>query len=264
MASIQERKDRKGNVTYRVQIRLRQHPPQFATFERKTDAKRWAQEMESAIREGRYFGTHESQRRTLSELVDRYVEKLPSRKLKSAKVVTQQLKWWKEQIGDRSLVDVTPALISEQKDKLAKEGPGGHACGPASVNRYLAALSSAFSAAVKEWQWLEESPLRRVRKLPEPRGRMRFLSEDERTRLLKVCQESSNPYLYTVVVLALSTGMRRGEIMNLNWEDVDIYDGRIVLKDTKNGEQRVVPVAGLARDLLERLARVRQIDSEFR
>ncbi len=69
--------------------------------------------------------------------------------------------------------------------------------------------------AVNEWGWLDDSPLRKVTKPKEPRGRIRFLSEEEREKLLRTCKESQNPYLFTVIVIALSTGMRHGEILKL-------------------------------------------------
>ena len=77
------------------------------------------------------------------------------------------------------------------------------------------------------------------------------MDDDERLRLLQACKGSSNPYLYPVVVLAISTGMRRSEILNLTWKDVDLEKRRIVLQQTKNGDRRLVPVAGLALMLLK-------------
>ena len=74
MASIEKRILGNGKASFRVKIRLRGYPPQSATFERKTDAKKWAQQTEAAIREGRYFQTSESRKHTLSELIDRYLE----------------------------------------------------------------------------------------------------------------------------------------------------------------------------------------------
>ena len=90
--------------------------------------------------------------------------------------------------------------------------------------------------------------MRRIGRPKEPSGRVRFLSEDERERLLAACQQSQGAALYPIVVLALSTGMRRSEILNLTWDRVDLGRRAIVLKarDTKNRESRVVPVAGLA------------------
>jgi integrase len=129
--------------------------------------------------------------------------------------------------------------------------------------RYLAALSHAFTIAMKEYGWIDDSPLRRVTKPKEPRGRMRFLDHDERERLLKVCQESDNPYLHTIVVLAIATGMRYSEILNLKWKDVNFNKSWVILHETKNGETRQVPLPEHALELLERHDKVRSIDTHY-
>lgn len=264
MASIQERKDKNGKTHYRVQIRLKGYPPQTETFDRLTDAKRWIQDTESAIREGRHFKTAEAKKHTLGELIDRYMLDVLPLKEKSEQRQGAQLLWWKRQIGALLLADVTPALIGEQRDKLRRENTKrGTLRSPATVVRYLAALSHAFTIAVKEWGWIEDSPMRKVTKPKEPRGRVRFLSDEERKSLLDACRQSSNLQLYTVVVLALSTGMRQAEIMNLTWSDVDLQKGRITLHETKNGERRVVPVKGLALQLLGELDKIRRIDTQL-
>lgn len=67
-------------------------------------------------------------------------------------------------------------------------------------------------------------------------GRRRFLAEDEIARLLPACGQSKNPYLTTIVTLALNTGMRKGEILGLEWERVDFARGVLALARTKNGE----------------------------
>ncbi|MBS0627335.1 MAG: site-specific integrase, partial [Verrucomicrobia bacterium] len=87
----------------------------------------------------------------------------------------------------------------------------------------------------------------------------RFLDEEERERLLQACQESANSYLYTIVVLALSTGMRKSEILNLRWNDVDFLQKRITLNETKNGDMGMVPLVGLAHQLLKKLSEQRSI-----
>ena len=124
---------------------------------------------------------------------------------------------------------------------------------PATVNRYLASLSHALTLAVKEWGWLYDSPIKRVSRSKESRGRVRFLSHTEKAALLEACQNSDYPYLYLIVVLALSTGMRRGEIMSLRWEKVDLDRGVIFIEETKNGERRSVPIRGQALDLIKKL-----------
>ena len=120
MAYIQERKDKDGKTHYRVQIRLRGHPTTSATFERKTDAKLWVQQTESAMRDGRHFKTAEAKKHILAELVDRYIRDVVPTKPKNAAATTAQLLWWKKQIGHYLLSDLTPALIAEQRDNLLK------------------------------------------------------------------------------------------------------------------------------------------------
>lgn len=274
MASIRKRSKKDGSASYLVEIRMKGMPAQNATFHRLTDAKKWIQDTESAIREGRYFKTRESQRHTLGDMVDRYIKDVLPTKPKQAPAQTAQLNWFKNEIGETTLADTTPAKIAECRDKLlAGTTKRGTPRTPATVTRYLAALSHCFSTAVNEWGWLEDSPMRKVKKPKEPRGRIRFLSEDEmidgilvegeRSRLLKASKKSSNPYLYPVVVLALSTGMRQGEIMGLTWSAVNFKLRRITLYETKNGEIRVVPIAGHALDLLKEHAKIRLIDTDL-
>jgi integrase len=259
---IYERIGKDGKKTYQVIVRLARHAPQSETFHRLTDARKWQENTKAAIREGRYFKTAEAKKHTLGQLVDRYIRDVFPTKEKSRVKQTAQLLWWKGQIGALSLADITPALIVEKRDELAKGiTRSKRPRGPATVVRYLAALSHAFTIAVKEWGWLEDSPMRKVTKPKEPRGRLKFLSEDERHRLLAACKQSSNKYLYTIVVLALSTGMRQGEILNLRWSNVDLEKGRIVLYETKNSEIRVVPLTGHALALIRELDKTRRIDT---
>jgi integrase len=129
------------------------------------------------------------------------------------------------------------------------------------VNRYISTLSHALTVAVTEWQWLEESPLRRVRRLREPRGRVRYLTDEERRRLLRACQASSNRALYPLVVLALATGARKMELLRLTWRDIDLRRAQIALEQTKNRERRALPLTGLALEEVARLAKVRRLDT---
>lgn len=264
MASIKERKDKEGKMHYHVQIRIKGCPPQYASFKRKTDAERWIQQTEAAIREGRHFKTSESKKHTLGQLIDRYIKNVLPTKRKCEQRQGAQLNWWKKQLGSYLLADITPALIAEQRDILLRETTKRRKLrSPATVVRYMAVLSHAFTIAIKEWGWIEDSPLRKVTKPREPRGRVRFLDNDERVKLLQICKESSNSYLYTIVVLALSTGMRQSEILNLKWSDVDLDKNRIILYETKNGEIRQVAIAGHALEMIQQLDKLRRIDTHL-
>ncbi|MEI6209310.1 MAG: site-specific integrase [Desulfuromonadales bacterium] len=279
MATIRKVEGTRG-VKYRVEVRMKGFPPQSANFDRITDAKKWAQDTESAIRERRYFKTAESQRHTVEDMIKRYVKEVLPQK-KTTKDVSLHLSYWKEQIGAYMLSDVTPAMLGEVKDRLFSEPiiktrkvnrkddseviETKSQRNGATVNRYMASMSHCLSVAANEWQWLEVNPMQKVKKLKESRGRVRFLDDDERERLLKSCQESRNPFLYTVVVLAASTGMRHGEIMNLTWTDIDFSNRRIILEETKNGERRAVALVGKALELLTELKKqkVRRIDTNL-
>ena len=266
MANVEKRTTQNGEVTYRVKVRLKGYPAQSATFERLTDARKWAQQTEAAIREGRHFKTTEAKKHTLAEAIDRYIQFVMPTKPKSARVQVGQLKWWKENIGAYTLADITPALIAQHREKIAEGALIGDKLCPrslATVNRYLAALSHVYSIAVREWGWVEENPLRKVTKMKEPRGRVRFLSDDERKSLLKACKTSEGSYLYIVVVLALSTAARRMEILGLHWKDVDLDRGVITLHQTKNGERRVLPLAGHALELIKEHSKVRQLKTDL-
>lgn len=264
MATIEKRQGKDQQTTYRVKVRLKGCSVQSATFERLTDAKKWAQSIEASIREGRHFKTSEAKKHTLNDTIDRYLQSVLPKKPKSEKDQAIHLRWWKNAVGSHVLAEVTPALLARQRDELGKGiTVQGRQRTNATVNRYLAALSHVFTIAVKEWGWVDENPLRKVSKRKEPRGRIRFLSDEERERLLKACKEAESDYLYRVVVLALSTGARKMELLNLRWQDVDLNRGIITLHETKNGERRILPVTGHALVLLKEHAKVRHLTTDL-
>ena len=264
MAAIEPRRADDGSLSYRVKVRLKGHPAATGTFQRLTDAKRWAQSTEAAIHEGRYFKTAKAKRHTLGDLVDRYIKEVLPIKPKNASNTKQHLVWWQSKLGAYALSDVTSALIVKCRNELlATTTRRGTKMANGTVVRYMASLSHAFSLAVKDWQWIDDSPLRKVTKPKEPRGRERFLSDSERDALLQACRVSTSRFLYTVVVLALSTGMRRGEIMSLRWTQVDLVNGRILLFETKNDTSRAVPLAGRALAMMTDLAQERGLETDL-
>jgi integrase len=259
MASIQERRNGDGSTSYRAVIRLKGHPTAFGVFKRKTDAVRWAKKAENEILEGRYFQTTEAKKHTMEEAVDRYIRDILPRKPRSAKQQEAQLNWWKKGIGKYTMADVTPPLIVEHRDALMKETK---ATTTANANRYMAILSHLFTIAMKEWGWVDDTPFRKVQRLQEPRGRVRFLDDTERKNLLNACKDNPNPNLFDVVLLAISTGCRKNEILGLRWRDVDLERGQITLLDTKNKTPRAAPLTGPALERMKERSRIRRIDTD--
>ncbi len=254
----------KDGIRYRVQVRLKGSRTESANFKRKTDAKKWAAKLETAIREGRYFPSTAASKHTVAELIDRYLKEVNPRRPRSMESREQHLRWWRERLGRLRIRDVTPAAIVEQRAALLRGiTRRGIQRGPGTVNRYLGSLSHAYTIAVREWEWCDQNPCRRVARAQEPRGRVRFLSHAERDRLLAACRESTNPLLHPLVLLAVSTGARRGELLGLRWKAVDFEHRVIRLEHTKNGDRRALPIVGPALEALLDLAQVRRIDSDL-
>jgi len=149
--------------------------------------------------------------------------------------------------GNLPLKDFSSRLIEQyQTEKLQSKKP-------ATINRHIACLKHMFTKA-GEWEMAGEEVLKKVRKvklLPENNKRLRFLSSEECQALIKAC----DPHLTPIVITALNTGMRKGEILKLRWEQVDLKHGFILLELTKNGERREIPINGTLRQTFVALPR---------
>jgi integrase len=110
---------------------------------------------------------------------------------------------------------------------------------------------------------MEDNILRKVSKLKEPRGRTRYLSDEERNRFITACRESKNTDLYIAVILALSTGGRKNEIWGLSWKCVYLKNGFITFMETKNNEPRSAPLTGHALELMLERSQIPRIDTDL-
>lgn len=265
MATIQKRKNKNRTISYRVMIRPSDGlPAMYKTFPAYEEAKDWAIQEEAKRRQGLYFPDKLKQKHTLAELIDRYTQDiLPS--IKSAEDALRHLNWWKLKLGKHALNHVSSDLISKYRRELLDEVlPKGKKRTEATVNRYLASLSAVLSYGVKECEWISSNPMFRVRKLKESKGRDRILSPEECSRLLEACANSANKLLLPFVILALTTGARSGELLNqLQWSDVDLENGLIHLKNTKNGRPRVLALVGKALEILKSLFAQRNPEKPF-
>ena len=176
---------------------------------------------------------------TLAELIDRYIAIILPTKPKDARNAQRQLEWWKAKLGKYALQTISPDLIAQYRKELAEGTTSkGTRRSPATVNRYLAILSTVMTYAVRETGWISDNPCLRVTKFQESKGRDRVASPDECSRLLEACKNSRNEHLPLIVLLAITTGMRQGEILGLTWDCIDFVRETITLKETKNGRPR--------------------------
>ena len=255
MATIRKRPGKRG-VRWQAIVRIGGHPTQRETFSTKTAAQNWARSTESAIVDGKRFPTRETKRRTVRDLLERYkTSEVP--KKGDTDNPTRQADYWIGRLGDLRLFQLSPAVVVEVRDELASKRSAG------TVNRYLALLSHACTTAVREWEWMESNPLRRVKRLKEPLGRVRFLDDDERVRLLSAVKASDHPHLHVITLIALTTGARRGEILGLRWRDIDLTAQRAVLHKTKNRERRSLTLVRQVVDELQSLRKVRKLTDDF-
>jgi integrase len=137
--------------------------------------------------------------------------------------------------GNPAIHTLTVAVLDQYRTHRLSENVG-----PATINREMATLKHALSKAV-EWKLLRKAlreELIAIKKYQEPDGRLRYLSgQEEGERLLQACDEQLRP----IVVTAIHTGMRKGELLGLTWDQVDMTHGFIRLKQTKNGKARALP-----------------------
>lgn len=278
MANIRKRTTKEGEIYYTVQIRLKGYPQQNASFKRLTDAKKWAQQTEAAIREGRHFKTTKAKKHTFADAIDRYNSDILPVRFNTTEQRNRRpiLAWWRKEIGHCVMADLSTATFADCRNNLTKTGGSkGRILAPATINKYFVVAKDILKRCTNEWHWLEQSPLRDGRvELPElPRGIVRFLDEDELARLTTTCKTSPNALLYPAFILAISTGMRQSETMNLYWKEpanppiekawgvVNLVESCIILHETKNGDRRRVPLASQALAELEKLGKIRRLDT---
>lgn len=153
----------------------------------------------------------------------------------------------------KTLRQITPPIIEEFKqERLNAPTKHGHKRSPATVNRLLSVLSKIFSLAT-DAEIVDSNPCRKVRKFRLNNQRLRVLSPEEETRLLAALENSK--LVKQIVVFALNTGLRRGEIFSLKWSDVDFERGMIQIRESKSNKGRAVPMNSTIRTLLRSLKR---------
>jgi integrase len=158
----------------------------------------------------------------------------------------------KSHCGGKSLAEITPDLIDRYRaERLRSFRPGTKKpISPTTVNKEVALLKAMLNKAIT-WSYLDVNPLRSVKRLPEPDGRLRYLDIDEIDRLLSACPA----HLLPIVICALHTGMRRGEILGLTWDRVDMKQRFLHLVKTKTRKARSIPINDSLMEALRHLPR---------
>ena len=210
---------------------------------------------------------------TVRELADLYMVDYRGRDSS----ISQRLRWWSSEFGDLPIREIDQDLVCDLIRRVKARVPRfyagvdadgkpifkskGSTVAPATVNRYVAALSSLFTFAIKERLadkgWVH--PCRGIARQREDNEKERYLSDQERDALLAAARASSWDRLYLLILMAIVTGARRGNLLSLTWGDLDLSRGEARLKRTKNYDRHVLP---LTPALVNELSRLKQGQSE--
>lgn len=189
-------------------------------------------EIELKIVKGEFLGIIEPKKILFDELCEEYLEFSKANKTRRSYLRDKtSVKYLLRNFTGKATSSITAHDLeiykNERKSKVK----------PASVNREISCIKHMFTKAV-QWAYLKEHPFHSVKKFREPPGRVRYLTNDDIEKLLNCCAE----HIRQIVIVALNTGMRRGEILNLRWTDIDMKNRTITIKKSKNNELRTIPI----------------------
>lgn len=249
MAQIREIKNKKG-ISYKVIIRIKGYKPEYATFDKKTEAKNWASDVESQMRKGVWkqmqIKSTLNDIETISDLIDYFKTNEAPKRYKHPDQYNIMYSWWENKIGHLLLKNLDSSILTHCKNELAAEKPNkpykNHSQkSNSTVRKYMFALSAVLRYGTRNLKILDRNPMADVDKPKKIKGVVRFLSETEKENLLTECKNYSES-LYMFVLLALFSGGRYTELLTLKVENIDVTNSMIHFLDTKNKESRGVPI----------------------
>lgn len=235
MATISKR----GDLQWQAKIRFKGKTTS-RTFSLKSDAERWAREVEVEIEKGIFFSRSASEKTTIGWLIEKYrMDELPKKKGKHFKSSLNRLGL---AFGDTTLARLSSEEITDFRNASLKK------IGESAVKQSLNLLSSIISLANNEWGIKTPvNPCKSVKNPTEPKGRTRRLVGDEELRLLAAAARSQAAVeLVPIVTLAIQTGARQGELLKLRWENIDFDKKTARFVDTKNGDDRTIVLSSIA------------------
>jgi integrase len=240
---------RKLRGKWQAMVRRKGLAPRAKSFEKKADAERWARDLEVQVdASGVLPDTRQAEQTTLADVLRRYRDEVTPQKRGAEHERIRINALIRRDICHRTLTTLTSADLSSYRDQRLKT------VGPATVIRELATISHALDVAQREWGiHMPRNPVKLVRRPSPPRGRTRRLEGEEHGLLLDACAAGRNPWMEPLIVLAIETAMRRGELLSLCWENIDLVRRVAFLPMTKNGECRAVPLSSRAIAALEPL-----------
>jgi integrase len=240
---------RKLRGRWQAMVRRKGMQPRAKSFDQKADAEKWARTLEGEIdRRGSLPDTRVAESTTLAQVLTRYKNEISPTKRGFVSEIARLNGVIRRPIAFRTLARLSSADLSDYRQERLK------VVAPATVIRELNLVSHAIDTARKDWGvYLPDNPCALVRRPKPPRGRTRRLHDGEQHRLMMAADEGRSAYMRPLIILALETGMRRGELLGMRWEHVSLKDRVAHLLITKNGDSRDVPLSTRAIETLSAL-----------
>jgi integrase len=235
--AIYKRRYKDGTLSKDWYINYRIHGKQYKRKigPNKKLAEQVLMDIELKQAKGDYLGVYEEKKIPFADFAREYLAFAESTKAPSTYAGNVREMQRLMRVIDGYLPKLTTAILEKYKVQRSQEVKAG------TVNRELALLKHMLTKAV-DWGYLKQNPARAVKLLKEPPGRLRYLEAEDIQRLLEACDDPQTPYLRPIVIVALHTGMRLGEILGLRWGDLDLRHRLISITRTKNNERKAIPI----------------------
>jgi integrase len=267
----------RGPLQWQAVVKRKGFATQRRTFNTKKEAERWARDAEADMDRGTFVDRREAEETSLAQVIERYrLEVMP--KNKGAKQESYRLDILLESpLAKLSLASIRAADIAKYRDQRLRGAPWrigrrrgvrspdkakftrsqsdwrGKPVSGSTVRLELSALSSIFEAARLDWSMPVANPVRDIRRPAKGKSRDRRFQEGEEARIWEALAQYGDGWALPLAELAIETGMRRGEWLNLMWANVDLEARTMFLRETKNGESREVPLSTRAVGILREL-----------
>jgi integrase len=238
---------RKHYKKWQVIIRKRGIPRISKIFLKYSEAIRYAQELETQISKGMFVDFSEAMKITLADVLKRYRDEVcPTRKWGRLEVYKIN-KLLKNEIVDYALARISSNMIVKFRNELAKTKSAS------TVNKYLTFISVAYNTAKTEWDIECINPVSKVKRMVEPESTDERITPEEEQRLIEASRKSKMYWLEAILIVAIESGMRRGELLKLKRSDVDYIKRTAILRETKNGTTRKIGLSPRAVEQLKKL-----------
>jgi integrase len=251
MAAITER----GPFQFQATIRRKGYKSQTSTFETRLDAEAWAKDIEAKMHRGHFLDNRLARTTTLDSCLARYASEVTPDKKGAAQEASKINVIRRHPIVNLSMAEVRSADVANYIKDRKESVSGG------TVARELCILSQIFRHARHNWRYEGlENPCQNIDRPSPGKPRRRRISEAE---LISLCAHSDSTVFAAALQLAIECAMRRGELVAMEWKYINLEEQTVYLPDTKNGDDRTVPLSQAAVALLRKLSRNSENDRVF-